>query len=99
MQKSRTERETWAQFDALQMGMDWDENDIKLPQVLVHDALGDSHPGSVHLDALAKQVNIGVYQAGGKPAKPPHNPVRVDPGAVPPGAGEKRVQKYTLKNA
>ena len=33
-QKSAPERSLWAQFDALQLGMDWDESDIVKPQIL-----------------------------------------------------------------
>ena len=54
--KSRTERLLWAQFDALEMGSGWTEKDISLPQILIEDAYGDSHPGSVHLKALSKQA-------------------------------------------
>jgi len=48
--------------------MDWDEADLKKPQILIEDVFGDSHPGSVHLDRLAREVGIGVFQEGGKPA-------------------------------
>jgi dihydroxy-acid dehydratase len=41
---------------------------LKNPQILVEDVFGSSHPGSYHLDALAEEVSIGVYQSGGKPA-------------------------------
>jgi len=34
----------------------------------VEDVFGSSHPGSFHLDTLAEEVSIGVYQSGGKPA-------------------------------
>lgn len=68
-QKSAPERGLWAQFDALQLGMDWDEADISKPQILVEDVFGDSHPGSKHLDKLAEQAKIGVYEMGGKPAQ------------------------------
>jgi len=34
----------------------------------VEDVFGSSHPGSFHLDTLAEEVAIGVYQEGGKPA-------------------------------
>ena len=58
-QKSAPERSLWAQFDALQLGMDWDESDIVKPQILIEDVFGDSHPGSKHLDKLAEQAKIG----------------------------------------
>lgn len=67
-QKSAPQRELWAQFDALQMGSGWDEEDIKKPQILLEDAYGDSHPGSVHLSGLMEQVKYGVFEKGGHPA-------------------------------
>jgi dihydroxy-acid dehydratase len=68
-QKSRPERTFWAQFDALQMGSGWDEEDVKKPQILLEDVYGDSHPGSVHLDALMEQAGYGVFETGGFPAR------------------------------
>lgn len=68
-QKSYPERKFWAQFDALQMGSGWDDIDITKPQILVESVYGDSHPGSVHLNQLMEQVNIGVYESGAKPAR------------------------------
>lgn len=67
-QKSTPQRELWAQFDALQLGSGWDEEDIKKPQILLEDAYGDSHPGSVHLSGLMEQVKYGVFEKGGYPA-------------------------------
>lgn len=69
MQKSTSERKLWSQFDSLQMGMDWDEEDIKKPQILIDDVFGDSHPGSSHLIGLTNQVSIGVYEKGGRPGQ------------------------------
>lgn len=68
-QKSEKERLLWAQFDALQMGSGWDEEDVKKPQVLIEDVYGDSHPGSVHLHQLAEQAKYGVFETGGFPAQ------------------------------
>jgi len=67
-QKSNKIREDWIQVDALCCGMDWDEADLSKPQILIEDVFGSSHPGSVHLDRLAQEVSIGVFQEGGKPA-------------------------------
>lgn len=61
-------RKDWVQFDTLRCGTGWDEPDLELPQILVEDVFGSSHPGSVHLKDLAEEANIGVYQEGGKPA-------------------------------
>jgi len=49
------------------MGMDWDEEDLERPQILIDDVWGTTHPGNYHLDTLTKQAGIGVYQSGGKP--------------------------------
>ncbi len=68
-QKSRKIRKEWLQVNALCCGMDWDEADLGKPQILIEDAFGDSHPGSVHLDDLGKAASIGVFQEGGKPAR------------------------------
>ena len=67
-QKSKKVRQDWIQIDALSCGTGWDEGDLKAPQILIEDAYGDSHPGSVHLNELAEEVKIGVYQGGGRPA-------------------------------
>jgi dihydroxy-acid dehydratase len=69
MQKCRNVRNLWAQSDALKLGMNWSEEDIEKPQILVDDVQGDSHPGSFHLDVLNEEACIGVYESGGKPAK------------------------------
>ena len=69
--KNRSERERalWAQFDALQLGSGWDEEDIEKPQILVEDAYGDSHPGSVHLQQVSEQVCRSIYEKGGCPGR------------------------------
>lgn len=67
-QKSGAIRKSWLQLDALCCGTGWDEDDLGRPQVLIEDVFGESHPGSVHLDALAREAAVGVYQSGGRPA-------------------------------
>ena len=67
-QKSKQIRNNWVQMDTLCCGTGWDEADLSNPQILVEDVFGSSHPGSIHLDALAEEVSIGIYQNGGKPA-------------------------------
>lgn len=66
--KTARERAVWAQFDALNMGAGWDEEDLTKPQILVEDVWGDSHPGSYHLNQLTEEARIGVYEKGGHPA-------------------------------
>lgn len=68
-QRSAKERLLWAQFDALEMGTGWDDQDITRPQIMVESVYGDSHPGSYHLNQMAEQAVYGVYERGGKPAK------------------------------
>ncbi|MBB5046680.1 dihydroxy-acid dehydratase [Rhodopseudomonas rhenobacensis] len=68
-QKCGHVRDLWAQVDALMMGMNWTEEDLEKKQILIDDVQGDSHPGSFHLDVLADEASIGVYETGGKPAK------------------------------
>ena len=66
---SERERALWAQFDALQMGTGWDEGDIVKPQILVEDAYGDSHPGSIHLMQVSEHVCRSIYEKGGCPGR------------------------------
>ena len=65
---STEERNLWAQFDALQLGSGWSEEDLGKPQILIDDAYGESHPGSVHLNQISQQVKYGVYEKGACPA-------------------------------
>src|SRR5499427_7242093 len=57
------------QGDALRLGMNWTEEDLGKPQVLVDSAYGMGHPGTFHFRALVEEVSNGVYEAGGKPAE------------------------------
>lgn len=68
-QRCRDVRRLWAQVDALMLGMNWTEEDVEKPHILVDDVQGDSHPGSFHLNELSQEVCIGVYEKGGRPAK------------------------------
>ena len=56
------------QGDALRLGMNWTEEDLAKPQVLVDSADGMGHPGTFHFRGLIEEVSNGVYEAGGKPA-------------------------------
>jgi dihydroxy-acid dehydratase len=67
-QRSRKARREWIQIDALACGTGWDEKDLTKPQILIEDVFGASHPGSYHLDGLAQEASIGVFQEGGRPA-------------------------------
>ena len=67
-QKSKKLRENWIQMDALACGTGWDEKDLSLPQILIEDVYGSSHPGSFHLNTLAEEASIAIFQEGGRPA-------------------------------
>ena len=56
------------EIDALRQGMDWDCEDIERYQILIETAYGDSHPGSTHLDRLAKMADDGIKYRGAKPS-------------------------------
>jgi len=56
------------QGDALRLGMNWTEEDLAKPQVLVESAWGMGHPGTFHFEPLITEVSNGVFEAGGKPA-------------------------------
>jgi dihydroxy-acid dehydratase len=55
------------QGDALRLGMNWTEEDLGKPQVLVDSAYGMGHPGTFHFREIVEEVSNGVYEAGGKP--------------------------------
>ncbi len=67
-QRSKKARREWIQIDALSCGTGWDEKDLTKPQILIEDVFGASHPGSYHLNGLADEASIAVFQEGGKPA-------------------------------
>jgi dihydroxy-acid dehydratase len=48
--------------------MNWTEEDLAKPQVLVESAHGMGHPGTFHFGGLIEEVSYGVFEAGGKPA-------------------------------
>ena len=56
------------QGDALRLGMNWTEEDLDKPQVLVDSAYGMGHPGTFHFRPLIEEVSNGVFEVGGKPA-------------------------------
>src|SRR5437762_12994349 len=66
--KSQRLRKVNHQGDALRLGMDWTEEDLSKPQVLVESAYGMGHPGTFHFRPLIEQASFGVFEAGGKPA-------------------------------
>lgn len=48
---------------ALRLGMNWTEEDLAKPQVLVDSADGMGHPGAFHFRGLVEEVSNGVYEA------------------------------------
>jgi dihydroxy-acid dehydratase len=67
--RSQRLREVNFQGDALRLGMNWTEDDLRKPQVLVESAYGMGHPGTFHFRGLVEEVSNGVFEAGGKPAE------------------------------
>jgi dihydroxy-acid dehydratase len=67
--RSQRLREVNFQGDALRLGMNWTEDDLAKPQVLVESAYGMGHPGTFHFRGLIEEVSNGVFEAGGKPAE------------------------------
>src|ERR671937_2516798 len=65
--RSQRLRQVNFQGDALRMGMNWTEEDLSKPQVLVDSAYGHGHPGTFHFRELIEEVSNGVYEASGKP--------------------------------
>lgn len=55
------------QGDALRLGMNWTEEDLGKPQILIDSAYGHGHPGTFHFRELIEEVSNGVFEAGGKP--------------------------------
>jgi dihydroxy-acid dehydratase len=66
--RSQRLREVNFQGDALRLGMNWTEEDLMKPQVLIDSAWGMGHPGTFHFRPLIEEVSNGVFEAGGKPA-------------------------------
>jgi dihydroxy-acid dehydratase len=47
--------------------MNWTEEDLGKPQVLIDSAYGMGHPGTFHFRPLIEEASNGVFEAGGKP--------------------------------
>ncbi len=65
--RSQRLRQVNFQGDALRLGMNWTQEDLAKPQVLVDSAYGMGHPGTFHFRPLIEEVSNGVFEAGGKP--------------------------------
>ena len=55
------------QGDALRMGMNWTEEDLGKPQILIDSAYGMGHPGTFHFRPVIEEISNGVFESGGKP--------------------------------
>jgi dihydroxy-acid dehydratase len=87
--RSQRLREVNFQGDALRLGMNWTEDDLAKPQVLVESAYGMGHPGTFHSRGLIDEVSNGVFEAGGKPVRRRRGRARPH-GARPTVAGQRR---------
>ena len=65
--RSQQLRKVNHQGDALRLGMNWTEEDLAKPQVLIESAYGMGHPGTFHFRPLIEEASNGVFEAGGKP--------------------------------
>ena len=57
--KSQEMRELAPELDPLRIGTGWKPEDLSKPQVMIESTVGDSHPGSGHLDILVEEVRKG----------------------------------------
>ncbi|MFA5801822.1 MAG: dihydroxy-acid dehydratase [Thermoleophilia bacterium] len=63
--KLHSQRMRWGpEVDPLRIGCGWEPEDLDKPWLLVESSGGDSHPGSVHLPALAEVVSKGARATG-----------------------------------
>ncbi|KUO53346.1 MAG: dihydroxy-acid dehydratase [Desulfitibacter sp. BRH_c19] len=66
--KSQELRKKGWEIDPLRLAMDWTEDDLDKPQILIESTFGHSHPGSFHLDKLVDYASTGILESGGKPS-------------------------------
>jgi hypothetical protein len=88
--RSQGLRQVNFQGDALRLGMNWTEEDLGKPQILVESAYGMGHPGTFHFRGLVEEVSNGVFEAGGKPAEFAVSDIRTAPRWVRRGKGRLR---------
>lgn len=55
--------------DPLKIGMGWTVEDLDKPQIMVESTLGDSHPGSAHLNWFVEEAMRGIDEAGARGAR------------------------------
>ena len=69
MLKSQEVRKLAPEMDPLRMGMGWRVEDLDKPQIMVESTVGDSHPGTAHLNRFVEEAVQGVNESGGKAAR------------------------------
>ncbi len=69
MLKSQKMRGVAAEIDSLKIGAGWTIEELDKPQVMIQSSAGESHPGSVHLNAYVEWVRKGVTKQGGRAAQ------------------------------
>ncbi|MFP4662192.1 MAG: dihydroxy-acid dehydratase [Halanaerobiales bacterium] len=68
MLRSQKIRKTSPELDALKMGMNWSNEDLSRPQIIVSSTYGYGHPGSFHLDKLVDVSLNSLSENGAKGA-------------------------------
>ena len=66
---SQEMRKIAPELDPLRIGTGWKPEDLSKPQVIIESTVGDSHPGSGHLNILVEEVRKGIEKAGGHGAR------------------------------
>ncbi|MBZ4652859.1 MAG: dihydroxy-acid dehydratase [Peptococcaceae bacterium] len=69
MLKSQRLKGVAPEIESLRLGMNYTENDLEKPQIMVNSTQGESHPGSYGLNQLVEEAVIGVWSKGGKPSR------------------------------
>ncbi|WP_022768831.1 dihydroxy-acid dehydratase [Butyrivibrio sp. NC2007] len=67
--QSQKMRELAPELDPLRIGTGWKKEDLSKPQIYVESSVGDSHPGSVHLNNLTAEVIKGIESKGAHGAR------------------------------
>ena len=71
------------QGDALRLGMNWTEEDLAKPQILVESAYGMGHPGTYHFRPLIEEVSNGVFEAASRACSTPRTSATASPRPTP----------------
>ncbi len=66
---SQQTRKIAPEMDPLKIGMGWEVEDLKKPQIIIESTFGDSHPGSAHLFDFVEIAKKSVNENGGKAAR------------------------------